>query len=80
MNSLPLRLFAVLVLGLGIWGPNLRFFWFGLGLGYIMVCDVTLVSTHYISLRRKVSVAYGVHLATSFDYFGTDLSVQSLYS
>ena len=28
---------------LEIWGPNFRFFWFGLGLGYIIFCDVSLV-------------------------------------
>ena len=39
-----MRLFTNVVLGLRIRGLNLGlFFWFGLGLEYIMVCDLTLV-------------------------------------
>ena len=51
---------------------NLRFFLFGLGLGYIMVCDVTLVSMEYVALGRQVSFTKDVHLATS--YYVTSIS------
>ena len=47
------RIFAGLVLGLGIWGPNLNFFWFELGLGYVMVCNVTLV---FVKVRSVILI------------------------
>ena len=34
---------AVKISSLGFRAPNLRFFWVGLGLGYVMGCDVTVV-------------------------------------
>ena len=46
-------------------GPTFEFVLFGLGLGYIMVCDATLISIQYVALRRKVSVTNVVHLATN---------------
>ena len=52
-------------LGLGIRGPSLGFiFWFGLGLGHTMVCDVTLTCTQNIAQRRKVLIANIVILST----------------
>ena len=42
------------VLELGIWDPNLRFFyWFELGLGYVMVYDVMLVC---VELRSVILI------------------------
>ena len=43
-----LRLFAGLLLGLGIRGSNVIFFWFGLGLEHTMVCDVELVCIRHL--------------------------------
>ena len=40
-NALPLGRLADSGLGLGVWAPNLRFFWLGLGLGCTMFFDVT---------------------------------------
>ena len=52
--------------------PKFEIFLFGLGLGYIMVCDVTLVSIEYVALGRHVSFTNDVHLATS--YYVTSIS------
>ena len=41
----------IVLLGLKIRAPNLRFFWFGLRLRYIMVCDVTLVCVQVRSVK-----------------------------
>ena len=43
----------ILILGLVIWDPNLRFFWFGLGLGYVIVCDLTL---EYAQVRSVILI------------------------
>ena len=45
--------------------PALFFFGFELVLGYIMMCDVTLVCTRYVSTYWKVSVYFSSLVATS---------------
>ena len=47
--------------GLGFRAINLKFFWLGLGLGYIMVCDVTLLCLKL----RSVIVINSVGIGTS---------------
>ena len=45
--------------GLGFQDPNLGFFWFGLGLGCVMVCDVTLASAQVRSVALIKELARG---------------------
>ena len=47
---LPLGRSIILGLGLEITAPNIRFFLFGLGLGYIIVCDVKLLCVNVRTL------------------------------
>ena len=48
-----------LILGLGIRGPKLSFFWFGSGLRYIMFCDVILQSVNVRNVMLIKEFAQG---------------------